>query len=136
MGIVQACGKGPVSDFMIALVSARLRTAFALACAAMLTAAGGPLTVLPTWAPPPDQSDLLNSLAPRLPANWHMGQPYDYLGVPYVRVQIQDEWRGNPVAAAVSMCPGPENAIWNQTRVIRLVMRYRQHDWPAYECRP
>jgi hypothetical protein len=65
-----------------------------------------------------------------------MGQPYAYLGIPYVRVRIQDEWRGNPVAAAVSLCPGPEDPIWQQTHVITLVMHYRQHDWPPYECRP
>lgn len=98
--------------------------------------AGGPLDELPTPAPAPDPGDLLNALRSNLPANWHMGEPYSYLGIPYVRIQIQDEWRGNPVAAAVAMCPDPENAIWQQTRVIRLVMRHQRYDWPPYECRP
>lgn len=107
-----------------------------LGCAATLTIGAGPLAELPAWAPLPDQANLLNSLTPRLPANWHMGQPYAYLDIPYVRVRIQDEWHGNPVAAAVSLCPGPEDPIWQQTHVITLVMHYRQHDWPPYECRP
>jgi hypothetical protein len=51
-------------------------------------------------------------------------------------VLIQDQWRGNPIAAAIAMCPGPEDTIWTETRVIRLVMRHNRHDWPAYECRP
>lgn len=126
-----------LADFLMAKgVLGRTWFVLMLGCGAILTMAGGPLTELPVWAPPPDQADLLNALAPRLPANWHMGQPYEYLGRPYVQVQIQDEWRGNPVAAAISLCPGPENAIWRQTRVIQLVMRYRQHNWPPYECRP
>ncbi len=59
-----------------------------------------------------------------------------YLGEPYVRVVILDEWRGNPIAAAITLCPDSEDSIWNVTRTIRLVMRHRQRDWPSYECRP
>lgn len=117
-------------------VSKKLRTVVLQACIALVTIAGGPLEELPVPAPPPDPADLLNALRPRLPANWHFGQPYEYLGIPYVRVQIQDEWRGGPISAAIAMCPGPENPIWNQTRVIALVMRHLRHDWPPYECRP
>jgi hypothetical protein len=116
--------------------SRALCTALLLSCAAFLLMAGGPLTELPVPRPPIDPLDLLNALRPNLPANWHMGQPYEYLGIPYVRVQIQDEWRGNPIAAAISMCPDPENTIWDQTRVITLVMRHLRHNWPPYECRP
>jgi hypothetical protein len=106
------------------------------AALALPTVAMGPLGELPASAPPPDPQDLLNALGPNLPANWHMGQPYTYLSVPYIRVQIQDQWRGNPVAAAVALCPSPDNVIWQQTRIIRLVMRHLQRDWPPYECRP
>jgi hypothetical protein len=110
--------------------------ALPLAIATILTAAGGPLEELPAWAPPPDPLNLLDALRPKLPPNWHMGQPWNYLGLPYVRVLIQDEWHGNPIAAAIEMCPGPENPIWLQTRVICLVMRHNRRDWPPYECRP
>jgi hypothetical protein len=102
----------------------------------MLTCGGGPLDELPVPTPPPDPLSLLNALRPRLPPNWRMGQPSDYLGITQVRINIMDEWRGNPVAAAVSMCPDPEDEIWQQVRVFRLIMRYRQRDWPPYECRP
>ena len=123
-------------EFMVARVTGRLPTVLLQGCLALFVMAGGPLDELPTPAPAPDPGDLLNALRSNLPANWHMGEPYSYVGIPYVRIQIQDEWRGNPVAAAVSMCPDPENAIWQQTRVIRLVMRHHRHDWPPYECRP
>jgi hypothetical protein len=129
-----------VSNGPVALFSAyrgfRSLSATLLLCLGLLTSAGGPLEELPVPTPPPDPQDLLNALQPNLPANWHMGQPYNYLGVPYVRVQIQDEWRGNPIAAAIAMCPDPENPIWHQTRVIALVMRHLRHDWPPYQCRP
>jgi hypothetical protein len=46
------------------------------------------------------------------------------------------EWRGNPIAAAISLCPDPEDSIWEQTRVIRLIMHQRQRYWPPYDCRP
>jgi len=101
-----------------------------------LAAIGGPLDELPAWQPPPDQQSLLGSLRPRLPANWRLSQPYVYLGISYVRVFIQDAWRGNPIAAAISLCPDSENGIWDTTRIIRLVMRYHRRDWPPYECRP
>jgi len=118
------------------MIRRRICAASLQACLAVLTAAGGPLEELPIPNPPADPYSLLNALRPRLPPNWHMGQPYSYLGVPYVRVLIQDEWRGDPIAAAISLCPDPENAIWRETRVITLVMRHNQRDWPPYECRP
>jgi hypothetical protein len=121
---------------MAKFLSARFRTALLQAGFAVLTGAGGPLEELPASAPPPDPQQLLEALRTNLPANWHMGQPYTFLGIPYVRVQIQDQWRGNPVAAVISLCPGPDDTIWQHARVIRLVMRHLQHDWPAYECRP
>jgi len=116
-------------------VARRLRPVLAL-MAGLLTGAGGPLDELPSPTPPPDPLSLLNALRPRLPPNWRMGQPTSYLGIAQVRVNILDEWRGNPVAAAVAMCPDPEDPIWRQTRVFRLVMRHHQRDWPPYECRP
>ena len=103
---------------------------------AVLTCGGGPLDELPVPTPPPDPLSLLDALRPRLPPNWRMGQPTEYLGIAQVKVNILDEWRGNPVAAAISMCPDPEDEIWKQVRVFRLIMRYRQRDWPPYECRP
>src|ERR1700739_3641644 len=98
-------------EFMVARITGRLPTVLLQGCLALFVMAGGPLDELPTPAPAPDPGDLLNALRSNLPANWHMGEPYSYLGIPYVRIQIQDEWRGNPVAAAVSMCPEPENKI-------------------------
>lgn len=65
-----------------------------------------------------------------------MGQPSVYLGIAQVKVNILDEWHGNPVAAAIAMCPDPEDGVWKQIRVFRLIMRHRQRDWPPYECRP
>ena len=121
---------------MDTVYSGRVRIALVQACLALWTMGGGPLNELPIPTPPPDPISLLNALRPRLPANWHMGQPYTYLGIPYVRVLIQDQWRGNPIAAAIAMCPGSEATIWTETRVIRLVMRHNRRDWPAYECRP
>lgn len=103
---------------------------------AVLTCGGGPLDELPIPTPPPDPLSLLDALRPRLPPNWRMGQPTDYLGITEVRVNILDEWQGNPVAAAISMCPDPEDEIWKQIRVFRLIMRHHQRDWPPYECRP
>lgn len=117
-------------------VTRRFRIILAQIGLAFLVMAGGPLEELPSPPPQVDPGDLLDALRPNLLANWHMGQPYVYLGIPYVLVQIQDEWRGNPVAAAIAMCPGPENPIWQQTRVIRLVMRHLRHNWPPWECRP
>lgn len=116
-------------------VARRYRFPLALGIA-FLTSAGGPLDNLPLPPPPPDPLSLLNALRPRLPPNWHMGQPSVYLGIAQVKVSILDEWRGNPVAAAVGMCPDPEDEIWKQMRVFRLVMRHHQRDWPPYECRP
>lgn len=113
----------------------RLRPALAL-LAALLTCAGGPMDELPYPRKDVDPLSLLNALRPRLPPNWRMGQPWVYLGIANVRVNILDEWRGNPVAAAIAMCPDPEDPIWRQTRVFRLVMRHHQRDWPPLECRP
>ena len=101
-----------------------------------LTCGAGPLEELPTPAPPPDPLSLLNALRPRLPANWRMGQPTSYLGIATVRINIMDEWRGNPVAAAIALCPDTEDEIWHSVRIIRLIMRHHQRDWPPYECRP
>ncbi len=97
---------------------------------------GGPLEDLPVPTPPVDPISLLDALRPRLPANWRMGQPFEYLGITNVRINILDEWRGNPIAAAVSLCPDPEDEIWQQVRVFRLIMRHNRRDWPPYECRP
>jgi hypothetical protein len=95
-----------------------------------------PLIEYPVPLPPPDPLSLLNALQPRLPPTWRMGQPYIYLDIPYVRVNIMDEWRGNPISAAIAMCPGSDDPIWELTPVIRLVMRHHQRNWPPYECRP
>lgn len=101
-----------------------------------LAQGGGPLGELPYPLAPPDPLALLTSLRKNLPANWRLGQPSVYLNIAQVKVNILDEWRGNPIAAAISMCPGPEDEIWKQLRVFRLIMRHRQRDWPPYECRP
>jgi hypothetical protein len=108
----------------------------AVLLAGRFAASGAPLDELPASQPPPDQQSLLGSLRPQLPANWRLSQPYIYLRISYVRVFIQDEWRGNPIAAAISLCPESDDRIWDTTRIIRLVMRYHQRDWPPYECRP
>jgi len=118
------------------MISSRIRTALLQTLIAVFAIAGGPLDELPIPTPPPDPDSLLEALRPRLQPNWHLGQPYTYLGIPYVRVFIQSEWRGNPLAAAIALCPGPENEIWQETRVIRLVMQHKQHESPPYECRP
>lgn len=102
----------------------------------VMTCGGGPLDELPFPAPPPDPLSLLRALQPRVPPGWSLGQPGSYLGIAQVVVNVADEWRGNPLAAAVTLCPDPEDMIWMQLRVFRLVMRYRQRDWPPYECRP
>ena len=107
-----------------------------LVLAGLLAGGGGPLDELPYPRKEVDPLSLLNALRPRLPPNWRMGQPWSYLGITSVRVNVLDEWRGNPIAAAIAMCPDPEDAIWRQTRVFRLVMRHHQRDWPPYECRP
>jgi hypothetical protein len=99
-------------------------------------AAAGPLEELPVWPPPPDPFSLLQSLSIRLPPDWRLGQPSSYLGIAEVRVIMAPEWRGSPISAAISLCPDPEDSIWRQTRVIRLVMHQRQRDWPPYDCRP
>jgi hypothetical protein len=98
--------------------------------------AAGPLEELPVPAPALDPQSLLSALLPRLPANWRLSEPGAFLGVPEVRVNIAQEWRGNPIAAAISLCPGTENVIWHQTLVIRLIMRQNRHDWPPWDCRP
>lgn len=116
--------------------SNQIRTALLQAFVAVFTVAGGPLDELPIPNPAPDPNNLLDALRPRLQPNWHMGQPYTYLGIPYVRVFIQDEWRGNPIAAAIALCPDTESEIWQETRVIRLVMQHKQREAPPYECRP
>jgi hypothetical protein len=120
----------------VATVLPRLR----LLCVAVLimwcTGGAGVSTELSIPPPPPDPQSLLNSLMPRLPPSWRLGQPSFYLGVPIVRIVIFDQWRGNPVSAAIALCPDTEDPIWQQTRVIRLIMRHRQRDWPPYDCRP
>lgn len=118
------------------MISSQMRMALLQSLVAVFTVAGGPLDQLPVPTPPPEPIDLLNALRPRLQPNWHLGQPYSYLGIPYVRVLIQDEWRGNPIAAAIALCPGPEDEIWRETRVIRLVMQHNRRESPPYECRP
>jgi hypothetical protein len=99
-------------------------------------AAAGPLEELPVWPPPPDPFSLLQALSVRLPTDWRLGEPSTYLGIAEVRVNMAPEWRGNPIAAAISLCPDPEDSIWEQTRVIRLIMHQRQRYWPPYDCRP
>lgn len=118
------------------MITNRIRTALLQSLVAVFAVAGGPLNELPVPTPPPDPHSLLDALRPPLQPNWHLGQPYSYLGIPYVRVFIPDEWRGNPVAAAIALCPGPEHEIWQETRVIGLVMLHKQHVSPPYECRP
>ena len=125
-----------VKGYLSALRAAVRHRLLMAAGIAVLTCGGGPLDELPVPTPPPDPLSLLDALRPRLPPNWRMGQPTDYLGIAQVKVNILDEWRGNPVAAAIGMCPDPEDAIWKQVRVFRLIMRYHQRDWPPYECRP
>lgn len=115
---------------------ARLRRLVLAAAAACLLAAAGPLDELPTPAPPPDPQSLLEALKPRLAPSWRLGQPSSYLGIAQVKIVILDQWRGNPVAAAIALCPDTEDAIWDSVRIIRLIMRHRQRDWPPYECRP
>ncbi len=115
---------------------ATLRSAVLLLGVLLLTQGGGPLEELPYPPAPPDPLSLVTSLRRNLPANWRLGQPGFYLNIAQVKVNILDEWRGNPVAAAVAMCPGPDDEIWKQVRVFRLIMRHRQRDWPPYECRP
>jgi hypothetical protein len=115
---------------------ALLRRSCLLAAVVGCTAAAGPLDELPFPEPTPDPQSLLEALLPRLPPNWRLGQPSTYLGVAEVRVNIVGDWRGNPVAAAVSLCPGTEDTIWQQTRLIRLTMRWHQRNWPPYDCRP
>jgi hypothetical protein len=110
------------------------RCALAVVMAGFVAAAG-PLEELPVWAPPPDPFTLLQTLSVRLPPDWRLGQPSSYLGIAEVRVNMAPEWRGNPIAAAINLCPGPEDSIWEQTRVIRLIMHQRQRDWPPYDCR-
>ncbi len=112
------------------------RRLIGLAAVLLTCCGGGKLDELPIPTPPPDPASLLDALRPRLPPNWRLGQPSAYLGISQVRVNILDEWRGNPVAAAVALCPDTEDAIWDQVRVFRLVMRYHQRDWPPWECRP
>lgn len=112
------------------------RSALFLVAASLLIQGGGPLDELPYPPAPPDPLSLLTALQKKLPANWRLGQPTVYLNMAQVKVNILDEWRGNPVAAAVAMCPDTEDEIWNQVRVFRLIMRHRQRDWPPYECRP
>lgn len=107
-----------------------------MAAALVLTAAGGPLDELPYPVAPPEPAALLTALRKNLPANWRIGQPTSYLGITQVRVNILDEWRGSPISAAIAMCPGPEDDIWKQVRVFRLIMRHHQRDWPPWECRP
>ena len=85
---------------------------------------------------PPDPESLLNALRPRLAPNWWLGQPNSYGGVSEVQVVIPDEWRGNPIAAAINLCPDSESPIWNSVRIIRLKMRQRLRSWSSYECRP
>lgn len=114
----------------------RLRTLCLAVAFAWATGGAGPLTELPSPAPPPDPLTLLNALRPRLPPNWRLGQPGFYLGIAAVRIYILDEWRGNPVAAAIALCPDTEDDIWQSVRIIRLIMRHHQRDWPPYECRP
>lgn len=118
------------------MIISRIRTALLQSFIALSAVAGGPLYELPMSSPPPDPYKLLDALRPPLQPDWHLGQPYAYLGIPYVRVFIPDEWRGNPVAAAIALCPGPENGIWQETRVIALVIQHKQHVSPPYECRP
>lgn len=115
---------------------ATIRSAMLLIAALLLTQGGGPLEELPYPLAPPDPLALLTALRKNLPANWRLGQPAVYLNIAQVKVNILDEWRGNPVAAAVAMCPDPEDEIWKQVRVFRLIMRHHQRDWPPYECRP
>ena len=115
---------------------ATIRSAMLLIAALLLTQGGGPLEELPYPHAPPDPLALLTALRKNLPANWRLGQPAVYLNIAQVKVNILDEWRGNPVAAAVAMCPDPEDEIWKQVRVFRLIMRHHQRDWPPYECRP
>jgi hypothetical protein len=103
---------------------------------ALLICAGGPIEELPIPTPPPDPLSLLNALRPRLPPDWRLSQPISYLGIMEVRVNIFDGWKGNPIAAAVSLCPDPDDEIWRQLRVFRLIMRYHRRDSPPYECRP
>lgn len=107
-----------------------------LAAVLVLTSAGGPLDELPYPVAPPEPAALLAALRKNLPANWRIGQPTSYLGITQVKVNILDEWRGSPISAAIAMCPGPEDEIWKQVRVFRLIMRWRQRDWPPWECRP
>jgi len=114
----------------------RIEKALLSLAALCLAQGGGPLDELPYPPAPPDPLSLLTALHKNLPANWRMGQPSVYLNIAQVKINIPDQWRGNPVAAAVSLCPWPEDDIWRQVRVFRLIMRYRQQDWPPYECRP
>jgi hypothetical protein len=103
---------------------------------ALLTCGDGPLNEVPTSPRFPDPFELGKVLQARLPPNWRLGQPMSYLGITRVKVNIVDDWRGNPIAAAVNLCPDTDNEIWRQVDVLWLVMRYRQRDWPPYECRP
>jgi hypothetical protein len=120
-----------VKRFVLAI----FRCAPAVVVAGFLGAAG-PLEELQVWPPPPDPFSLLQALSARLPPDWRLGQPSSYLGIAQVRVNMAPEWRGNPIAAAINLCPDTEDSIWEQTRVIRLIMHQRQRDWPPYDCRP
>jgi hypothetical protein len=107
-----------------------------LAAAMLCACAAGPLEDLTYPEPTPDPQALLDALSPRLPPNWRMGQPSEYLGIANVTVNIAGDWRGNPISAAIAMCPGTEDKIWDQTRLIRLTMRWHTRNSYPYDCRP
>lgn len=71
-----------------------------------------------------------------LPPGWTISKPQEDLGQMQSVVEVPGDWRGNPAAIAASLCPGPDSPVWQKLGGLRLVVHYRDHRYPGYDCTP
>lgn len=82
------------------------------------------------------QAEIRTHVGDLLPASWWASEPQRYLEGFQVYVHIADEWRGNPTAAMMTLCPDWRSPIWQATQSIRLQPVYRHLPWAEYQCLP
>jgi hypothetical protein len=79
---------------------------------------------------------LQRSLAENLPPGWQISAPATDLGKWQATISVPPRWVGNPVAAAIKLCPSSDSDIWKAMPSLALIVHYRGRDWPEYDCAP
>lgn len=71
-----------------------------------------------------------------LPSRWWANEPDFSLGAWSAMVHVPDDWKGNPTAALIGLCPPRESTLWRHIDRLELVPFYRDARRAGTTCRP